>query len=143
MTSSYGQKIDRKRPGVFISFGEFVKTAGGAEGARLVVHNNTQWPIYYEKNYDPNVGAGSIIYVIELEDGKRDIIPRTDVVSQGKVMPGKTVSFVVARRDFPTSSAIYVEFNFAWELNQGEIVRDEVVHRAYFLTNRLPPWQRK
>jgi hypothetical protein len=141
MTLSYGQKIDRKRPSVFISFGEFVKkTADGVEGARLVLHNNTQWPIYYEKNYDPTVGAGSIIYVTELEDGKRDVMNRVDVVSKGKVMPGRTLSFVVARRNFPTGSAIYVEFNFSWELTEGETVRREAIHRAYFLTSSLPPW---
>src|SRR5690348_13459735 len=80
MTVSQGQKIDRKRPSVFISFDSFVKKKAApghpSEAARLILHNNTRWPIYYEKNYDPMVGAGSIIHVIEFVDGKRDVVSR-------------------------------------------------------------------
>jgi hypothetical protein len=144
MTASQAQKLNTKRPSVFLSFGEFVKktadVAYPSEGARLVLHNNTRWPIYYQKNYDPTAGAASIIYIIELEDGKRDVRNRVDVVSTGKLMPGKTLSFVVPRRDFPRGSEIYVEFNFSWELDQGERVRREAVHRAYFLSSDLPSW---
>lgn len=146
-TVSQGQKIDRKRPSVFISFDSFVKKKAApgysSEAARLILHNNTRWPIYYEKNYDPMAGAGSIIHVIEFVDGKRDVIGRIDVVSQGKLMPGESLSFLVPRREFPNGSQIYVEFNFSWELNEGETVRREVVHRAYFLTSDLPPWPQK
>lgn len=147
MSVSQGQKIDRNRPSVFIRFGEFLKNTADvkhpSEGARLVLHNNTRWPIYYEKNYDPAVGAGSVIYVIELENGERDVRTRIDVVSKGKVMPGKTLSFLVPRREFPSGSEIYVEFNFSWELTQNETVRGEAVHRAYFLTSDLPVWPQK
>jgi len=147
MTASQAQKIDKKRPSLYITFGEFVKktadVAYPSEGARLVLHNNTRWPIYYRKDYDPTAGGASIIYIIELEDGKRDVRNHVDVVSTSKLMPGKTLRFVVPRRDFPRGSEIYVEFNFSWELDHGERVRRESVHRAYFLSSNLPPWPQK
>lgn len=141
---SYGQKIDRKRPSVFIAFAEFVEImADGANpsvGAKFVLHNNTRWPIFYDKNYDPTVGAGAVIYTIELEDGKRDFVSRVDVVSKGKIMPGATVSFIVPRGVLTNARQIYVDFNFSWELTQARTVRREAFHQAYFVTSDLPHW---
>lgn len=141
MSESYGQKLDKKRPSVYITFAEFVDSiADGASSAKFVLHNNTRWPIYYDKNYDPTVGAGAVIYTIELEDGKRDFVSRVDVVSKDKVMPGATVSFIVSRGTLTNAKQIYVDFNFSWELNEGGTVRREAFHQAYFVTSDLPPW---
>jgi hypothetical protein len=148
VSASRGQKIDPKHPSVYITFGEFVKKTADivypSEGARLVLHNNTDWPIYFSKDYDPTAGEASIIYIVEMADGRRDVRKHVDVVMRNnKLMPGKNLSFVVPRTDFPTGSEIYVEFNFSWELAQGEIVRHEAVHRAYFLASCLPAWPKQ
>ncbi len=141
---SFGQKIDRKRPSVFIAFSEFVeKQMNGASrsvSAKFVLHNNTRWPIYYDKNYDPIVGAGAVIYTIELEDGKRDSPTRVDVVSKGKVMPGGSISFIVPQTALTNARQMYVDFNFSWEMSQGRTVRREAFHQAYYVISNMPPW---
>ena len=78
-----------------------------------------------------------MIYTIELETGCRDTRRHLDVVTGGKLLPGKTVSFTVPQEDFPKDSEIFVEFDFSWELVKGERVRNEAVHRAYFFSNDL------
>ena len=145
VNATVAQKLNPKRPSVYLTFRDFVaKTPDPAypsQGARLALHNNTRWPIYYTGHYDPTVAAEQIIYIIELANGQRD--PRTyvDVVRSGiKIMPGKSLIFTVPRGDFPKDSQIYVEFNFSWEVRDGDTVRDETVHRAYFLSSDLPPW---
>jgi hypothetical protein len=138
---SYAQKIDRKRPGIYIAFKEFIaKTPDPAypsQGARLVLHNNTRWPIYFGTHYDPTVDGQQISYVIELENGCYDPRLYSDVVFKGKLMPGKTLNLVVPRADFPNGSMIYVEFTFSWEVYKGH---NETVHRAYFYSSDLPDW---
>ena|SRR5947209_7513638 len=142
--SSQAQKINKNRPSVYITFKEFItKTPDQAypsQGARLQVHNNTRWPIYYTKHYDPTVAGPQISYIIELENGCRDERRYVDVVDIGKLMSGRMLSFVVPRGNFPKGSKIYIEFYFSWELNRSERVRDETVHRAYFLSKDLPEW---
>jgi len=145
VTVSQGQKVNRKRPSVYLTFQGFVKkTADEAypsEGARLILHNNTQWPIQYGKWLDPALRDDvAMIYTIELEAGCRDDRMHVDVVTRGELLSGKTVSFVIPRENLPKKSEIYVEFNFSWELSKGERVRHEAVHRAYFLSSDLPPW---
>jgi hypothetical protein len=142
-TGAHAQKLDNKRPGVYVTFKEFIaKTQGNhpSQGARLLLHNNTRWPIHYETHYDPNAGGQQIAYVIELTDGERDERMFSDVIFGGKLMPGKTLPLVVPRGNFRKGSKIYVEFNFSWELRGGETDRDETIHRAYFLSSNLPPW---
>ena len=50
-----GQKLNPKRPGVYLTFSEFVAKTNThpSQGARLVLHNNTKWPIQYGKWLDP------------------------------------------------------------------------------------------
>jgi hypothetical protein len=144
--SLQAQKIDKEQPSVYITFAEFVKKVGGVECpsgcARLILHNNTKWPIYYTTAYDPTVEGAAITYMIELKDGSRDIRNRTDqVMRNNRLMPGKTLSFVVPKADFPDESKIYVDFTFSWEVvsvekNSG----DQTVHRAYFRASDLPVW---
>ena len=141
---SYAQKINKRLPSVFISFKEFIaKTPDPAypsQGVRLLIHNNTKWPIVYWTHYDPTVARGAIIYIIENRDGSREERAYVDVVMRGKLTPGNTLSLIIPRDNFPKGSSIYVEFNFLWELNNDDRVRDEAVHRAYFLASNLPTW---
>jgi hypothetical protein len=133
------------QPGVQITFEEFVsKTpdpAYSSQGARLVLHNNTQWPIHLGKHYDPTVAGESIIYTIELADGTIDERKYVDVTRDDILMPRKTMSFLVPREDFPKGSKIYVEFAFPWDyVPPQENIGDQTVHRAYFRAADLPPW---
>ena len=137
------QKLDNKRPSVYITFKDFVEKAKGnypSQGARLLLHNNTRWPIHFETHYDSAAGRGQIRYLIELADGQRDERANIDVTLGGKLMPGKTLTIVVPRDNLPKGSQILVEFNFSWELRDGDTVRNETIHRAYFLSSNLPPW---
>jgi hypothetical protein len=140
-----GQKINSKHPGVYLTFQRFVeKTASEAypsEGARLVLHNNTRWPIYYGKWLEPALpGDIAMIYNLELEDGSIALRRHVEVVTSGKLLPGTTVSFTVPREDFPKSSKIFIRFDFSWELSHGERDSNEAVHRAYFRSNQLLDW---
>ena len=63
-----------------------------------------------------------------------------EVVMTGKLMPGTSVSFVVPKYDFPEGSNIFLSFNYAWELDRGERVRDEARHHVYFISGYLPAW---
>ena len=148
LNMSRAQKIDKKRPGVYISFEKFQKVSPEpgfpSEGAQLLLHNNTRWPIYLRKDYDPTIAGESVIYIIELSDGSRDIRKHVDVTRQDKLMPGKTLSFFVPRGDFPNGGKIYVEFVFSWEfVPPEENVGDQTVHRAYFRASDLPAWTQK
>ena len=106
-----------------------------------MLHNNTRRPIYYgEWSEESLPGDAPVIYIIELIDGCREKRLHSDTVWTRKLMPGKTVSFVVPKEDFPKGSEIYVRFNFSWELKQGDTVRYEAMHRAYFLSSNLPNW---
>jgi hypothetical protein len=136
------QKLDNKRPSVYITFKEFIEQTKGnypSQGARLLLHNNTRWPIHFETHYDSAAGRRQIGYVIELADGQRDERANIDVTLGGKLMPGRTLTIVVPRGNFPQSSQIFIEFNFSWELRDGDTVRNETTHRAYFLSSDLPP----
>jgi hypothetical protein len=139
----HAQKLDNKRPTVFITFKDFIDKTKGAhpsQGARLLLHNNSRWRIHYETHYDPAAGGQQIAYFIELTDGKRDERMYSDVILGGKLLPGKTLTLVVPRDNFPTGSQIYVDFTFSWERQGGDALRNETVHRAYFLSSDLPAW---
>jgi len=142
---SQSLRIDSKRPSVYLTFKDFVKQAASeahqTEGVRLVLHNNTRWPILFGEWLEPvrwsDVPMG---YVIEMEDGSFAVRRHVDVVTRGKLLPGKTISFIVPREDFPKNSRIYVEFEFSWELSKGQRLPDRTVHRAYFFSSDLPRW---
>jgi hypothetical protein len=140
------QKANKNLLSVYITFQEFLNTTSDpaypSQGARLQLHNKTRWPIYYTEHYDPTVAGPQISYVIELEDGRRAKRRYVDTVDTGKLMPGRTLSLVVPRGDFPKGSKIYIEFYFSWETKNGERISDEAVHRAYFLSSELPEWPR-
>lgn len=145
MTISQGQKINRKRPSVYLTFRGFVpKTAEGmpaSQGGRLVLHNNTQWPVYYGKWLEPTLpGDVPMIYNIEQANGCIEERRHTEVVETSKLMPGKTVSFVVPREDFPKGSNIFVRFWFSWEVSPEKGYGEEVEHRTYFYLRYLPNW---
>lgn len=61
-----------------------------------------------------------------------------DVVTGGRLMPGRSVSFTVPREDFPEGSKIYVRFVFSWELDNDHEFPGEAEHRAYFYSSDLP-----
>jgi hypothetical protein len=138
------QKLNRKRPGVYITFKEFVKKTADEnnprEGARLVLHNNTKWPIYFSEASEgalPGDVAGP--YQAEQEDGRYVWLGRIDVVSEGKVMPGKLVNFTVPLDDFPERGLIYVPFSYSWERRiRWGVLRGEAEHRAKFISGNLP-----
>jgi hypothetical protein len=146
VTIPQAQKLNRNRPGVYLTFKEFVKkTASEAypsEGARLVLHNNTRWPVYYGEWLEPTLpGDVAMIYTIEMvEDGCSVIRRHTDIVTKGKLMPGGSVSFTVPREDFPKNSVISLTFNYSWELMREERLPRESRHRAYFNPKDLPAW---
>jgi hypothetical protein len=128
-----------------LTFNQFVKTtlsqAHPSQAARLVLHNNTRWSIRYGEWLERVLpGDVAMIYTVELEDGSAVTSRHLDVVTRGTLLPGKTVSFSVPREAFPTYGQIFVEFDFSWELLNGERVREEAVHRAYFLSIDLPAW---
>jgi len=136
------QKINFRRPSVYITFKEFIaKTPDPAypsPGVRLTVHNNTRWSIYFWEHYDPTVASAQIAYnIIDVRNGCRIERNYTDVVSHRKLAPGKTLDFVVPRGDFPESSKIYVPFYFSFEEFTG---RKEPEHQADFLPSELPRW---
>jgi len=136
------QKLNPKRPSVYLTFKEFIaKTPDPAypsQGARLTVHNNTRWPIYFWEHYDPTVAGAQIAYnIIDVTNGCRIERMYSDVVFHRKLAPGKTLDFVVPRGDFPAHSKIYVPFYFSFEEFAG---RKEPEHQADFLPSELPPW---
>jgi hypothetical protein len=136
-----GQKIDRRMPGVYLTFKEFVNPNQviREDSVRLVLHNNTRWPIFYTKHYNPDFPDGdSIAYEIELENGCIDERKYVDVVTTGKLLPGKVTSLMVPREDFQRKSRIYVSFSYSWEVGQYGTLRGEPVHRVYFRANELP-----
>jgi hypothetical protein len=140
------QRLQNELPSVYITFKEFVKNgprmACPSGCARLILHNNTRWPIYYATAYDPTVEGAAIVYIIELEDGSRDVRNQVDqVMRNNKLMPGKTLTFVVPKADFREKSKIYIDFSFSWEFIPAEKnIDDQAVHRAYFRANDLPTW---
>lgn len=145
VNSSQAQKIDKKRPSVYITFQRFVEKtpdpAYPSEGAQFLLHNNTRWPIYVGKDYDPTIGGESVIYIIELPDGGRVTRKRVHGARDDKVMPGATLTFLVPRGDFPKGGKIYVEFFFSWEfVPPQDNIGDQTVHRAYFRASDLPAW---
>jgi hypothetical protein len=144
---SHAQKIDGSRPGVYLTFKEYVKRAPREstpqEGARLVLHNNTRWPIYFGEWIEPALsGDVAVMYVIEQDDGRLEIRRHVDVVTEGRVMPGKSVSFTAPREDFPEKGSIYVRFEYSWERKSGRALRGEAQHRAYFRSGALPQGNR-
>ena len=144
--SSQAQKLQSELPSIYITFKEFVKDGSGmacpSGCARLMLHNNTRWPIYYATAYDPTVEGAAITYIIELQDGSRDVRNHVDqVMRNNRLMPGKTLSFVVPKTDFPDKSKIYIDFRFSWEVIPAKKnIGDQAVHRAYFRANDLPDW---
>ena len=142
------QKINPKRPAVYVTFQSFIaKTPDPAypsQGARLSLHNNTRWPIYYGADYAPTVAGEQVIYIIELSDGQRDVRKHTHGSRHIKLASGKSLTFIVPRDDFPQGSKIYVEFSFSWDYVSPENnIGDQTVHRAYFRANDLPKWPLK
>jgi hypothetical protein len=142
---SQGQKITQKRPSVYLTFQGFVKKtaseADPSDGARMLLHNNTRWTILYGEWLERALpGDVAMIYTVELENGCMGGKRHFDVVTVGKLLPGKSVSFTVPREDFPKNSEIFVEVDYSWELVKGERVRNEAVHRTYFLSSALPAW---
>lgn len=140
------QKLRNELPSVYITFKEFVKNGPGmacpSGCARLILHNNTRWAIYYATAYDPTVEGAAVTYIIELQDGSRDVRNHVDqVMRNNRLMPGKTLTFVVPKADFPDKSKIYIDFSFSWEFIPAEKnIGDQAVHRAYFRANDLPAW---
>src|SRR2546421_612987 len=98
VTALYAQKLNRNRPGVYITFKEIVeKTAdenNPREGARLVLHNNTRWPIYYREESERALPSDvAMAYEAQQEDGRYEWQGHIDVEFTSKEMPGKSVSF--------------------------------------------------
>ena len=109
------------------------------DSVKLLLHNNTRWPIFYTRHYDPSFpGFDSMAYLIELENGCIDERKYVDVENTGKLLPGKVTTLMVPRKDFQKGSEIYVEFNYSWEMGQVGSIRNETVHRAYFRSSELP-----
>lgn len=139
------QKINKTKPGVYVTFRELVNAVGSdlrpIEGARLVLHNNTRWPIRYGEWMERALpGDSSVIYSVELLGGSIARTTHSDVVTNARLAPGKSVTFTVKRVDLPKDGAIFVQFDYSWELFRGDPVRNEAEHRAYFLSMDLPRW---
>lgn len=143
MSTSQGQKRVRNRPSVYITFQGFVRTVSSEQPhVRLVLHNNTRWVIHYGEWLERVFSGGdaAIIYAVELKNGCLGGRGHTSVVTTGKLLPGRSISFLVPFEDFPKGSAIFLEFDYSWELIKGNRDRNEAVHRAYFLASDLPRW---
>lgn len=139
------QKIRKDKPGVYITFKEFVGKVAArsntSEGARFVLHNNTRWPIKYGEWFEPTLpGDVAMIYSIELNDGSYIGRRHLDVITGDQLMPGKSVSFTIPREELPGNSKIYVRFVFTWELDDEQEFPGEAEHRAYFISGQLPHW---
>ncbi|MDT7540602.1 MAG: hypothetical protein QOE33_506 [Acidobacteriota bacterium] len=142
---SHAQKIIKSQPSVYLTFQGFVKkTANDAypsEGARLVLHNNTRWPIYYSEWLERTpTGDVAMIYNIVSEEGCPEQRSHVDVITKGKLRSGGSVSFTVPREDFPKNSKIYVGFNFSWEIVKDAKLPNETRHLVYFYSSALPEW---
>jgi hypothetical protein len=141
-----GQRIDRTKPTVYISFREFVSeietnATRNAGGVRFTFHNNTRWIIYYRAIPKATLpGDVPLIYKIEQQSGCPDYKYWIgDMVVTDKLSPGKSISFVVPRDHLPEGGKIYVEFNYPWELISGRPVHSqELTHRVYFSSTDLP-----
>jgi hypothetical protein len=143
--TSQAQKLNRNRPGVYITFKEFVKKTADEnnpqEGARLVLHNNTRWPIYYHEESERALpGDVAMAYKAQQEDGRYEWLGHIDVVFTSKLMPGKSVSFTVPRENFPERGLIYVTFTYSWEMDGEHFFPGEAEHQAEFVTGELPHW---
>jgi len=144
--SFQAQKLHSELPSVYITFKEFIKDGPSLDCpsgcARLILHNNTRWPIHYTTAYDPTVEGAAVTYIIELQDGSRDVRNHVDqVMRNNRLMPGKTLSFVVPKANFPEKSKIYIDFSFSWEFIPAEKnIGNQAVHRAYYRANDLPAW---
>jgi hypothetical protein len=146
-----GQRLDRNKPTIYISFKEFVRERGAnaeqhsVEGVRFAFHNNTRWIIYYHAIPKASLpGDVPLIYKIEQQSGcpdNRHLIG--DMVVTDKLNPGKSISFVVPRGHLLDGGKIYVEFNYSWELISGRPVHpQELRHRVYFASMDLPSTKR-
>jgi hypothetical protein len=138
------QKLNTKKPSVYLTFKEFATSSNGgspSQIARLILHNNSRWPIQLGEWMEPTLsGDAALIYTVELDNGCFGGRRHIDVVTTRKLMPGKSLSFTVPRSDLPKYSELFVGFNFSWELTNAGRLRDEVIHRAYFLSIALPGW---
>ena len=135
------QKIDRLKPGIYLTFKALVKPRRNVrqDSISLVLHNNTRWPIYYIRHYDPSFpDVDSIAYVIELKNGCIDARKYVDVVTTSRLLPGKVTTLMVPREDFQKNSQIYIEFYYSWEAGRYGTLRYETEHRAYFGSYDLP-----
>ncbi len=91
-----GQKLRNKLPSVYISFKEYFNDDEGKEMVRLVLRNNTKWPIILTQPMGPALKGDFLIApIIELATGCRDERLYIDVVRQIKLRSGKSVSFAV------------------------------------------------
>jgi hypothetical protein len=138
---AYSQKIDRKRPVVYLEFEQFIKNTSepNTEGVRLTLRNNSIWPIYYSKWLNTVLpGDVAMAYVVQLESGAWAGSRHVDVVTRGRLLPGKSATFIVPTQDLLSQSQIYVEFYFSWELQQGQVLPRETIHRAYISTSDFP-----
>lgn len=136
----HGQRLDKRRPGVYLNFKELARTNDGEEGVRLNLNNNTQWPIVFTRIMESTLKNDiSVSYIIEMPTGCYDERLKTDVVMKTKLMPNKTVSFVVPKEDFQNERRIYVPFSYSWEIGSDDQThRNEASHRAYFSSRDLP-----
>lgn len=140
---THGQKINSTKPGVYLSFKEYTENTPSAEndsvGVRLILHNNTRWTIFYTRLMQSSLPKDvPVSYIIELTTGCRVERFTTDVIMTSKIMPGKTVSFVVPKSEFSVGSKVYVEFFYSWEPRLKKTHQIEAVHRAYFASSHLP-----
>src|SRR5262245_55048925 len=94
---------DRTKPTVYLEFKEYVyKQAPDhkppiVEGARVRLHNNTAWPLYYHITYRKSLpGDIPVVYIVEQRNGcykSSSVITDTGMVKN--IKPGEVISFVV------------------------------------------------
>lgn len=139
------QTLNKKLPSVYLSFKEYLNDGEGDEMVRMILRNNTKWPIIVTRLTGSALkGDIPLAYIIELATGCREERLTIDVIMRVKLMPGKAVSFAVPSDDFSQGSKIYVEFAYSWEKQEyGKPYLNEPVHRAYFSALDLPPQSNK
>lgn len=141
----WGQTLNKKLPSVYLSFNGYLNDSKGMGMARMALHNNTKWPIILTRRMGSVLdGNVPLAYTIELATGCYDPLLAVDVISRIKLMPGKTINFIVPINEFSQGSKIYVEFAFSWEKQEEEYSNlYEPIHRVYFYVRDLPSRNKK
>ena len=148
-------RLQKNKPTVYITFEYAGKrqplhTDESNKGVWLRLHNNTIWPIRFQgfsvdDSFSTPAGIekeAGVLYGIEVvgdyKDGKAPIANRSHTHSIKSIPSGSSIVFSLPREHLATGLAIYVNYNFEWEVERGRIRSGEPKHRVSFYSYDLP-----